>query len=53
MFDRLVEVAKDYGNGDLLEGLKYMDENLDEFDEDIVFQFRNFMRLGRKMFEPA
>jgi len=53
MFDQLVAVAKEHGNGDLLEGLAYMDDNLDEFDDVIRAQFRNFMRLGRKMFSPV
>jgi hypothetical protein len=53
MFDKLVEVAKEAGGGDLLVGLEYMDENLDEFDEQIQAQFRNFMRLGKKMFAPV
>jgi len=53
MFDRLVEEAKEAGGGDLLAGLEYMADNLDEFEPTIQAQFRAFMTMGRKMFEPA
>jgi hypothetical protein len=53
MFDQLVIEAKAVGGGDLLEGLKYMDENLDEFEPKIQAQFRAFMTMGAKMFAPA
>jgi hypothetical protein len=53
MFDRLVALAKDYGNGDLLKGLEYLLDNIEDEDEDIQRQFRTFMRMGAQMFAPV
>jgi hypothetical protein len=53
MFDRLVAVAKIEGAGDLLEGLKIMDQDLTAYDEHVQAQFRHFMQLGARMFAPV
>jgi hypothetical protein len=53
MFDRLIAYALDYGQGDVLKGLAYIRDNLEDFDEDVQTKFRTFMRMGAKMFEPV
>ena len=53
MFDRLIAYALDYGQGDVLKGLAYIRDNLEDFDEDVQTKFRMFMRMGAKMFEPV
>jgi hypothetical protein len=53
MFDRLIAHALDYGQGDVLKGLGYIRDNLEDFDEDVQTKFRTFMRMGAKMFEPV
>jgi hypothetical protein len=53
MFDRLVAVAKIEGAGDLLEGLRIMDQDLAAYDDQLQAQFRHFMLLGARMFAPV
>jgi hypothetical protein len=53
MFDRLVAVAKIEGAGDLLEGLRIMDQDLAAYDEALQAEFRHFMLLGARMFAPV
>lgn len=53
MYDRLIAYAKDYGCGDTIKGLEYIGDNLEDFDEDVQFKYRSFMRLGAKMFAPV
>jgi hypothetical protein len=53
MFDHLVEVAKEVGNGDLLVGLFAIKVNRHKYDEDFLKTFDVFMDMGARMFEPA
>jgi hypothetical protein len=50
MFDELVKIARIEGAGDLLEGLKIMNEDIESYDPKIQAQFRHFMLLGTRMF---
>jgi hypothetical protein len=53
MFDRLVATAKIEGAGDLLEGLRIMDQDLAAYDDQLQAEFRHFMQLGARMFAPV
>jgi hypothetical protein len=53
MFDRLVATAKIEGAGDLLEGLRIMDQDLAAYDDQLQAEFRHFMLLGARMFAPV
>ena len=53
MFDRLVEVAKEVGNGDLLVGLFAIKVNRHKYDAEFLKTFDAFMEMGARMFEPA
>jgi hypothetical protein len=53
MFDNLVEVAKEVGNGDLLVGLYAIRVNRHKYDAEFLKNFDEFMDMGARMFEPA
>mgnify|MGYP000084762595 CR=1 FL=1 len=53
MYTQLVETAKQFGHGDLLVGLYYIQLNWHVFTDQLLADFDAFMAEGRRMFEPV
>ena len=53
MFDELVAVAKEEGNGDLLVGLGIIGKDLGLYPQTVREAYVKFMRMGAKMFATA
>lgn len=53
MFDELVAVAKEEGNGDLLVGLGIIGKDLGLYPQTVREAYVKFMRMGAKMMAPV
>jgi len=53
MYENLVKVAKEVGNGDLLVGLFAIKVNRHKYDAEFLSVFDQFMDEGARMFAPV
>lgn len=49
----VTEYAEIYCEGDVLEGLRSMEEGYDDLDKEQRVAYRMFMKAGREMFAPV